>query len=371
MNVTANREALLAAFQLVGPVVPARSPKPMLQNVKFIAGSSKSELLATDLEVGVRCTVNGVQVNAPGEIVLPTAQMLAILKESRDSELQLSLAESTISLRGARSSFTLPTEDPREFPQVEDFDRTAFHTVKSGQLQKMIRRTIFATDAENTRYALNGLLIEIEGSKIGVIATDGRRLAVVRGTALSVGNLGVREFTPVVPAKAMNLLDRHLHGDDDDIAIALEPNKCLIRTPRAVISSRLVEGRFPRYQDVFPSKAVVQLHLNVRDLLQAVRQAAIATSEDSRGVAWLITNGKLVFSAQASDVGQSRIELPINYSGDDITITFDPRYFTDMLRVLPEETIVSAEIIDHRSAAVFRVEDDDYAYVVMPLMRDR
>ncbi len=370
MKATCHRESLLSAFQMVSGVVPARSPKPILLNVKMIAKKDGVTLLATDLEVGIRCKVDGVEVASVGEIVLPTARMIAIMRESSDDVFEIHCVEGKTYIRGGRSRFQLPAESPNEFPEVPDFVEEKYHKVAGVLLRTMIRRTVFATDVESTRYALNGLLVELEGNRISLVGTDGRRLAVMRGTGVAVGGHNTKDFTPVVPSKAMNLLDRTLQSDDEEIELALQPNKMLVKTQRAVISSRLVEGRFPRYQEVFPSRSEVTVPLNVKDLLQAVRQAAIVTSDESRGVDFAFAEGKLTLAAQSAEVGQSQVELPVSYDAKDIMITFDPRYLVDMLRVLNEEATVTLDLIDHQSAAVFRT-DDGYSYVVMPLTRER
>jgi DNA polymerase-3 subunit beta len=355
---------------MVSGVVPARSPKPILLNVKFVAAKDSAVLLATDLEVGIRCTVPGVDVGSHGEVVLPTARMLAILRESSDATLEIETDENQTAVRGQRSRFKLTSESPQDFPEVPSFTDEKYHTVPSTLLRTMIRRTVFATDVESTRYALNGLLVELEGNRISLVGTDGRRLAVMRGTGTAVGGHSTKDFTPVVPSKAMNLIDRTLQTDEEEVRVALHPNKVVVRTQRAVISSRLVEGRFPRYQEVFPSRSEVTVPLNVRDLLQATRQAAIVTSEESRGVDFTFAAGKLTLASQAAEVGQSQVELPVSYDNKELTITFDPRYLIDMLRVLNEESNITLDLIDHQSAAVFKT-DDGYTYIVMPLTRDR
>jgi len=369
MKATCNRDELLSAFQTVSAVVPARSPKPILMSVKLVAQNSGVMLLATDLEVGIRCQVSGVEVGSTGQVVLPTARMLAILRESTDQVLHIETGENKTTIRGQRSRFQLTSEAPEEYPEVPDFTDEKYHSISSTLLRTMIRRTVFATDVESTRYALNGLLIELEGNKISLVGTDGRRLAVVRGTATPVGGHSTRDFTPVVPTKAMNLVDRTLQ-EEEEVHVALQANRAVVRSKRAVISSRLVEGRFPRYQEVFPSRSDITVPLNVRDLLQAVRQAMIVTSEESRGVDFAFSDGKLTLAAHAADVGESLVELPIAFDSKDLTITFDPRYLVDMLRVLNEESTVSLDLIDHQSAAVFKT-DDGYTYIVMPLTRER
>jgi DNA polymerase-3 subunit beta len=370
MKAICNRDDLLAAFFMVSGVVPTRSPKPILLNVKLVANKESAVLLATDLEVGIRCSVSGVEVRKAGEIVLPTSRMVAILRESSDAVVEIESDENQTSIRGQRSRFKLTAESPQEFPEVPEFVEEKYHSISSTLLRTMIRRTVFATDVESTRYALNGLLVEVEGNRLSLVGTDGRRLAVVRGTGTSVGGHNTADFTPVVPTKAMNLIDRSLQSEEEEVNLALQPNKVVVRTRRAVISSRLVEGRFPRYQEVFPSRSDVTVSLNVRDLLQATRQAAIVTSEESRGVDFAFGDGKLTLTAHAAEVGQSQVELPISFDAKELTITFDPRYLIDMLRVLNEESNVTLDLIDHQSAAVFKT-DDGYSYIVMPLTRDK
>ncbi len=370
MKATCNREELLFAFQMVSGVVPARSPKPILMSVKFVADKNGAVLLATDLEVGIRCKVDGVEVASDGEVILPTSRVLAILRESSDPVIEIESDENVTHVRGQRSRFKLPAESTQEFPEVPDFVEEKFHTVSSTLLRTMIRRTVFASDVESTRYALNGLLVELEGNRISLVGTDGRRLAVMRGSGTATGGHNTKEFTPVVPSKAMNLIDRTLQTQEEEVKLALNPSKVVVKTQRAVISSRLVEGRFPRYQEVFPSRSEATITLNVKDLLQATRQAAIVTSEESRGVDYTFAEGKLTLAAQAAEVGQSQVELPISFDGKDVSITFDPRYVVDMFRVLNEESTVNLDLIDHQSAAVFRT-DDGYTYIVMPLTRER
>lgn len=370
MKATCDRQQLLSAFLTVSGVVPTRSPKPILQNVKLVASKTEVVLLATDLEVGIRCKVGGVDIAKAGEVVLPTSRVLAILRESSDPVIEIDSDNNRTNIRGLRSRFQLTSEAPDEFPAVPEFAEEKYHTIAGSLLRTMIRRTVFATDVESTRYALNGLLVELEGNRMSLIGTDGRRLAVMRGTATTVSGHSTKDFTPVVPTKAMSLIDRTIEGENDEIQIALQPSKVLVQSPKAVISSRLVEGRFPRYQEVFPSRSEAKVTVNVRDFLQAVRQAAIVTNEETRGVDFNFADGRLTLAANAAEIGESEVELPIALDGKEVKITFDPRYLSDMLRVLNEESTVTIELIDHQSAAVFRT-DDGYTYVIMPLTRER
>jgi DNA polymerase-3 subunit beta len=371
MKLICQRESLLPAFQTASAVVPTRSTKPILQNVKLEAGSDAVTLIATDLEIGIRAEVPGVEVEAAGSVILPTTRFGSILRESTDTALRLeSDAQGTI-VRGERSEFRLLGENPDEFPTVATFNESAYHELPARLLRELIRRTAFATDVESTRYALGGVLIELTEDKITAVGTDGRRLATMTAPATAVGGHHTAETATIVPTKAMHLIERALVDADAQIRLAVTSNSVLVRGERTTIYSRLVEGRFPKWRDVFPRREnAVKIDLPVGPLYSAVRQAAILTSEESRGVDFSFARGKLVLSGRAAELGQSHVELPISYDGPEVVISLDPRYVNDFLKVLDPEKTFTIELADAESAAVCTT-DDGYAYVIMPLARER
>jgi DNA polymerase-3 subunit beta len=370
MKVTCERESLLAAFQTAAAVVPSRSPKPILQNIKLEVSDQGAILLATDLEIGIRIQVPGIQAHVPGSAILPLSRFGSILRESSDANLHLESDGPGTLVRGERSEFKLPAENPQDFPVVADFNEKAYHELPARLLRELIRRTIFATDNESSRYALGGVLLEMAPDKITAIGTDGRRLANLEVPAQSVGGHQSGDSMTIVPTKAMQLIERALTDGDAEIQIAARANEVLVRSPRATIYSRLVEGRFPKWRDVFPQRSgTARIELTVGPLHSAVRQAAIVTSEESRGVDFNFDAGTLVLSGRAAEMGQSRVELPIGYDGPSLSITLDPRYVSDFLKVLDPERVVTIELKDAESAAVCST-DDGYGYVIMPLARD-
>jgi DNA polymerase-3 subunit beta len=370
MKVTCDREALLTAFQTAASVVPSRSPKPILQNIKLEVTDGGAILMATDLEVGIRIQVAGIQPEVPGSAVLPLGRFGSILRESSDSTLRLEADGQSTIVRGERSEFKLPSENPQEFPVVADFIDKSFHELSARLLRELVRRTVFATDNESSRYALGGVLLEMAPDKIVGVGTDGRRLAKMEVPARSEGGHGSAESMTIVPTKAMQLIERAISDADAEIQLAARANEILVKSPRTTIYSRLVEGRFPKWRDVFPQRTgTARVELTVGPLYSAVRQAAIVTSEESRGVDFNFASGLLVLSGRAAEVGQSRVELPIAYDGPAISITLDPRYASDFLKVLDPEKVVTIELKDSESAAVCAT-DDGYGYVIMPLARD-
>jgi DNA polymerase-3 subunit beta len=371
MKITSNREKLLHAFQTVAAIAPARSPKPILQNVKLEVTKDSATLMATDLEVGIRYEVDGLEVDVPGAAVLPVGRFGSILRESTDATFRIESDNEGTSIRGERSQFKLPSENPQDFPAIAEFGEKSYYELSARLFRELIRRTIFATDNESSRYALGGIKLEWKDNMLTAVGTDGRRLAKMEGPTQAVGEPALFGDVTVVPTRAMQLLERALAEDGSEVQLAMCQNKVVVKNPRATISAQLLEGRYPRWRDVFPQRAnSIKLDLTVGPVYSAVRQAAIVTSEESRGVDFTFGGGSLVLAGQTAEVGQSRVELPIAYDGDPLSITLDPRFVSDFLKVLEPEKSFTIDLQDSDSAAVCTT-DDGYGYVIMPLARDR
>ena len=333
-------------------------------------GSSGVELVGTDQEMAIRFSVAGVTTSSSGEALLPTQRMSSILRELQDEQLDIVIDEKNITLKAASAKFRLSSEDPREYPPVPQFNEQSFFRIPAPVFRQMIRRTTFATDTESTRYALGGLLLEFGEGMVTLAATDSRRLAVATAACESEGSPVAPTKTTVVPTKAMSLLERSIDPQAEFVDVAVHDNDVLMRSGACTVYSRLVEGRFPRYRDVIPRNGNVIVPLPVGPFFSAVRQSQIITDDESRGVDFQFSKSLLTLSSQASAIGESKIELPIEFDHDDVKITFDPKYVADFLKVLSPETLVDLQLTDSDTAAVFRVEDS-YTYVIMPLAQDR
>jgi DNA polymerase-3 subunit beta len=366
MKAICHREGLLAACQLASVAIPARDVKPILKNIKAIAGDGRCTLMATDMEVGIRLDVQGLTIQEPGEAILPAAKLIAILRETRDSELEIAADPSACIIKGPSIEFEMPSEDPSQFPDLPTFAEDKYHEITSGSLREMIRRTVFAVAEETARYSMTGVLWELEDNVARLVATDGRRLAVAQGTATAQGGHTTRGQAPVVPTKAMSLLERNLQDDEETVKICLRPNEVLFRTERAVVYSRLVEGRFPDYRQVMPKKQGTRIVLQAQPFQTAVRQAAIMTDEDSKRVTFRFSKNNLTLKAQGATAGRSKVELPIEYDGKTVEVGFNPTYLVDMLKVLPPDAELTLDLIDAGSPALFR-SGANYSYLVMPL----
>jgi DNA polymerase-3 subunit beta len=369
MKVVCHREGLLSACQLASVAVASRDVKPVLKNLKAVVDEARCTLMATDLELGIRLEVRGIRVEEAGEALLPTARFVSILRESPDEEMTVEAGPDACRVLGATNEFEMPGEDPAAFPDVPTFDQEKYHELSAGVLREMIRRTLFAAaTGEQLRYgATTGVLWELEGDEATLIATDGRRLAHAKGQASATGEHTTRGLMPVVPAKALSLLERNLSEPDEKVRISFRTNEVLMKTERAMVYSRLVEGRFPDWRKAMPQKHTSRVPLTVGPFASAVRQAAIMTDDESKRVRFQFAKGKLTLRAQGAEAGQSRVELPVEYSGKNLEISFDPKFLIDMLKVFDADTPLVLDLNDSSSPAVFRHEPN-YLYVVVPLV---
>jgi DNA polymerase-3 subunit beta len=369
MKLQCPRSLLAAAISTVAVVVPSRTPKEILRNIKLVVGGGKATLIGTDQEVGIRYEIPEIETTSAGEVLLPTARISAILREVQDDTISLEVTEEALWVRTSQSEFRLSVENPAEFPDVAAFNEENYHVIPGRSLKQGIQRTLFAADVESTRYALGGVLMELRPTSMTLAATDSRRLAVFKAPSSAQGRVSEEVGTPVIPSKAMQLIEKSIQDLEKDVHIAIHNNDVLVRSGHSTIYARLVEGRFPRYQDVIPSSFEMQIPLVVGPFLSSVRQAMIVQSEESKGVDFVFENGTLTLKSTASDIGTSRIQLPISFDGAKIDITFDPKYVADFLRVLDPAGQTTLNLIDQNSAAVFKSEEN-YTYVVMPLAKD-
>ncbi len=363
---------MAAAFQLAASVAPTRSPKEILQNVRITATGGGIQLTATDTEIGIRLDVNeGVEIEAEGTALLPVVRTNAILRESTDETLRVTTDESAVQIQGTRSKFRMPSANPDEFPTIEGFTEEVYHEIPVRLFRELVKRTVFATDAESSRYALGGVLLELEGEDVIAVGTDGRRLARMQGKGLSVGEHKTSGMSTIVPTRAISLMERAVTDSDETIHLAARSNDLLLRTPRCVIFSRLVEGRYPNWRQVFPQREnAIQVDMIVGPLYAALRQAAIVTDHDSRGIDFGFGDGSLTLEATTAEIGTSRVEMPVAYDGEPISMKMDHRFVADFCKVLDGETGFIFEIENENSPALLTT-DDGYAYVIMPMAKER
>jgi len=358
-NVRELREALSACMAATGR-------DGIKKNVHAIVERESIRLEATDNEICLAVTIKA-QSDERCDLMFPVKRLLAILSESQSENVSIVVGDKDLLIvKVDRANYRLTSEAAEEFPPVAKFESESYLRIHSLLVRKAVSRTIFATDAESTRYALGGVLFEFEGNTLTCIATDSRRLSVMQVTGeLAIGN---SPPTKVIPTRLLRLLDKLPEGTVD---VAITDKSAFFRTDTFSCSGRLVEGRFPRYRDVIPKGNPVRITVQVGLMLSAMRQSLIVTDEQSRGVDFKIGDGSIQLLSASHGIGSSEISFPVEMKeAEEIIVTMDPKYIADMLKSVPAEDTIEISVRDGDTAVLFK-HGDAYQYVVMPLSKDR
>ncbi|MEK6643168.1 MAG: DNA polymerase III subunit beta [Planctomycetota bacterium] len=361
MKFVVDRQALYEALAATASVTLTRTPKPILQCVRVTAEKDVLIITAYDQEVGLRYRVKQVDVSKPGDTLVSGDRFLAIVRESSDETMALETKDDQLSVRGADSHFQMVGQSVRDFPPVPDMEGEPDFVVKSGALTEAIGKTLFAAARENTRYAINGVLWEKKGKKLLMVATDGRRLAMCEASLeKSVGE----ESSAIVPTKALSLIMK-LHMDaDETVEVKLRPNQIVLRTETVTISSVLVEGHFPKYQDVMPREHDKTAVLKTDEFLSGVKRAALLATAESKGVKIMLGAEGMVLTSRAAEQGEATIKVPVEYKGSEISIGFNPEFLLDALKVCGDST--TFELKEPAKPGVLK-SGSSFQYVVMPV----
>lgn len=367
MKLDCNRAAFSAALNVVASVIPGKTPKPVLETVLLTWNGERAELVGTDLEIFIRHEVADVRATSSGEVLLPAKRILDVLRESKDERITLDCQDKTLLLSVGRGRFNVPTMAASDFPPCTAIPNQTFAAAPGCLLRRMIRRTAFAIDTGESRYALNGVLFHFGSKDLRAVGTDSRRMSIVTGVYEVAQDL--INTKAIVPVKTLNLLDRAITGTESNVQIGCTPNLIVYKTGQIQIASKLISGNFPRYEDVIPRSHNASVDLNVGELLSTLRQSTVFTNEESRGVNFDLVKGTWKLSSEAADTGASQLELPVGYDGRDVLIRLDPRLFIDALKTLPNETCVNVKLTDEDSPAVVATEDGS-TFLLMPLARE-
>ncbi|NLX15110.1 MAG: DNA polymerase III subunit beta [Phycisphaerales bacterium] len=362
MQVIVNRNALADVLVVASGIASARTTKDVLKCVRLTATEGELLIGSTDLEVALRCSVRQVEVRKPGDILVPADKLTQIARESVDETLTIGVEDQVCHVRGVDSHFEVYGQDPNEFPPVPDLEGEPDAEVAVEVLCRLIDQTSFAVAKENTRYAINGVLWEKKNKRLCFVATDGRRLARAVGAAEQAGS---GDASMIVPAKTIHVLQRVLANGEGQAAIRFSDNQVIVKCNGYVVSSALVEGQFPNYDEVIPKDNDKSIELSTEAFISAVRRAALLTNEQSKGVRLSFTQDKLVLSSRAPEQGEATISMRAGYGGENVDIGFNPNFILDALRVVGTPT-VNFEMKETNRPGVLKA-GSEFMYVVMPV----
>ena len=366
MNLTISKEQIINGLQAVQNVVSTRTTLPILSNVLLRAEGDRLEFTATDLDVTIACGVEA-KVTKAGASTVPVKKLFGIVRELTNQEIELEVDEKNIcTVRCGSSFYKINGLSADEFPPLPKFKDDKKVVLPQETLKGMMKKTSFAISTDESRYVLNGIYLSLKDHKMTMVATDGRRLALV-DEELDIADKSQGEF--IVPAKTVNELNRLLQ-DKGEAEIRYAENQASFtlkdeKGSSILIVTKLIEGSYPNYRQVIPSETKERVALMREEFLHALRRAEIMTSEKSNSVKLSFGKNKLEITANSPEVGEAKETLAINYKGADVAIAFNPKYMIDPLNALANDEVF-IELIDELSPGVLKI-NGPFLYVVMPM----
>jgi len=352
-------------------VVGSKATMPILSNVLIEADKDQVSLTTTNLDLGIRCKIKA-EIKEPGSVTLPVKRLASIVRELPNVDVVLDASPNhQVKLSSGGSTFKIMGIGKEEFPPLPELGDEKSFTLEQSELAAMLKSVAYAESQDETRYILNGVFFSFKDGKFTLVATDGRRLALMAKemdiAAESGGSI-------ILPAKTVSELSRML-DKGEKVKISFNDRRCSFQigsnkdasglVDSIYLYSKVVEGNYPNYNQVIPKETHQRIKLERELLLQCVHRAALVCSEKANSVKLKLTSNLLEITAQSPDFGEAHESMAINYSGPDLQVAFNPGFILDPLKALTKDEIFF-ELKDEISPGVFKTLDS-FVCVIMPV----
>lgn len=376
MELVIRKTDLLRELQLLQGIVERKNTIPILANILLEADATGVNLLATDLDVGLRSRCEAT-VTKPGTVTLPARKLFEIIKALPETDVRIEQDKGGVKVAAERFESRLPTLPAEEFPALPTSapeGAPAAESLLTTGLRQMVSKTQFAITGEDTRYFLNGGLLVLKGQGMSLVATDGHRLALVTvsrdGDEAPKGRKDTGEETRIIlPKKTLQELGRLLSESAEAVVFTRSDNHLFFQAGTRLLISRVIDGQFPAYDRVIPKTNDKAIEFDRDRLASAVRRVALLSNERSRAVRFQMENGQVEVTSSSQEFGDARELLMVDYTGPSVQVCFNAGYVLDFLGAVETEKIV-LEFKDEVSQALMRPvasEGYDYLYVIMPM----
>ncbi|HWU91498.1 MAG TPA: DNA polymerase III subunit beta [Kofleriaceae bacterium] len=357
------KNEFLRGLRLAQGIADRKSTMPMLANV-LLRTQGKNQLLvaATDLNVSLTAELKSTVV-AEGGITLAAKNLYELIANAPGDEVSLKKADNHwAEIKSGKVTYRIVGMPDRDFPKVPDHREATYTTIESSVLREMIERTLFSVCNDETRFHLNGVFFESDGSRSRMVSTDGHRLSkvertIANGPKLSAGViipkkglLEIRRVLEAGPQCKLAIKSPHLFLVQDDIAIAV----------------KLIDAQFPPYEQVIPKDHKRVITVDRGRFIDGLRRAQLMSSE-TRGVKVAATKEGITITSDNPDLGEVREELDAEYNGDPIAIGFNPKYVVELLGQMSSDQITIALGGELDPGLIRPVSSDEYLGVVMPM----
>lgn len=367
MKINITKATLLEGIQIISSGVSARTTLPILHNFLLETQNGKLKLVRTDMEMA---TVHFVaaEIEEEGSITVPLKEFSDIIKNlADDKEIHLQSDENNkFHIKSGKSKFWVMGTPKSEYPAIPQVERAGSVELDPLLLQQIVEKTAFSASTQETRYILNGLLWNNSAESFEVVATDGGRLAVATQPALAQS----QAFKIIIPTKILNEVCRFISiakpEQDSKIKVNVAANQVSFMMNETTFISRLIEGNFPNYKQVIPTKTTVKFESFVKDLLASTRRAALCAGEFGSIVKYRVENNVLTVSSNSQNMDFTD-ELPVEYTGEAFEANFKPQYIIDVLKNIATEKVSFAFVNASQPVLIEPVGQQTFCYVIMPM----
>lgn len=351
----------------VNKVIRATSSKttnPILEGIELVAEEDYLTLIATDNELSIEKRIRA-EVAMEGSTVVPGKFFGEYVRKLVNENISLTLDNSIMTIKYTDSKASIQCQDAREFPRMNRVSSGDSFTIASKDFKELINKSIFCVSTEDSRPILKGVLLEVEGNTIRAVAVDGYRMAIVKKNILSSS----KDLKCIVPAKSLSEISKLIDDTTEDLTVRVEKNFLMIDMNDTTIITRLFVGEFINYKQILPTTFSSIVTVNKTQIEETLDRVGLLSRVSRNNlVKFDINDGAMQLSSK-SELGEVNEKLTIKLIGNDLSIDFNARYFTEALRVLNNEFLKLNFNSPASPCIITGTEEDDFEYFILPVRR--
>ena len=369
MKICCGKERLVEGLSLVGRTVPSRTPLPILECILLTAEENGIRLSANDLEMSIETSALGAQVYEPGKVALEAKLFSEIVRKMPGEDILIESNEKNETVcKSGKAHFTIRGMPGEEFPVMPDMDHKEGYTIQAQELREMISKTIFSVATEDTKPVLTGELIQHRENTLSLVAVDGFRISYCKIDLPEIAVKSSKPVSVVVPAKALRELSRILPADLEEIvAFYFTDNRIVFDLPQFTFVSRLLEGEFVRYDQVFNEDFTTNVKIKRQEFLNGLERAVLVARENKKSPVKLEIMEQSIVITSNTEIGKVYDEVYAEVDGNTLAIAFNPRYLIEALRAIEEEQVIARFTTELSPCIIRGAENDAAKYLILPL----
>ncbi len=364
MHIYCRQDLLLNSINTVLKACSTKTTMPILECIFIKAFNNKLTLVSNNLELGIESTIDADVIDE-GFIALESKIFSEIIRKMPGEVIEISSDDNYMTnIMSEKSKFQIAGQSGKDFPELPNVEKTHVCTVNQLALKEMIRQTIFSVAQDETRPILTGEMFQIKNNSLNMVSVDGYRISY-RKLELSNEN---SEIEVVIPGKTLGEINKILSSEEDDeVTIYFGDKNVLFDIGDSKIVSRLLEGEFLKYEQVFSTDYETKILVDRKNFLMSIERAALISREGKKNPIRIQIEGHKMLITSNAELGTAREELDVILEGKAITIAFNPKYLIDALKAIDEDNIC-IHFISALTPCIIKPEDGDhYKYLILPI----